>query len=138
MSYEDPAYRPAVGRQLAKRRRQLDFTQLKLAAEIGLTSQTISAIERGVNSIQLNRRSTWEETLKLVAGTITRAYTYATPLELLPIPTAEEYDKLIAVLTARIERLEESLDVERQAREALARDVAELRGGPAGDPADGG
>ena len=146
-----------VGTQLADRRdHQLGLTQQQLADRIGVSSQTVSEIERGNNRIQRGKRQAWEAALGLVSGTITRAYRQGTQLEVedTPAPTARETgrdanDDLPATFEARLEhttkgrpsdgnddpladlrerltRVEEGLDEERRAREVLEWQVAKL------------
>jgi transcriptional regulator with XRE-family HTH domain len=151
---DEEAHRAGVGTQLADRRNELRLTQEALAKLVGVSSRTVSAIERGKNSIQSGRRPQWESKLHLVAGTLDRAYKTGSPIELLPIPIAEKptsaaQDELIALLTARVadmaekvelaavddridhltarvELVEEHLNEERRTREALERTVTEL------------
>lgn len=154
MSDEDTDPKAEVGRQLARRRRELNLVQEDLAPLVGVTGRTVSAIERGENAIQVNRRPLWETALHLVAGTLNRAYDTGSSIETLAVPTGEETapaakDKLIALLTARVadmtetiervtsddrlaclaarvESIEEDLNEERRLREALERTVADL------------
>ena len=77
-----------VGRQLARRREDLDFTQEGLAKRIGVAARTVSAVERGVNVIRLGKRPMWEEALRLRAGTISRAYRDGSAIE--PTSTTSE------------------------------------------------
>ncbi|MCM8552667.1 helix-turn-helix domain-containing protein [Streptomyces sp. STCH 565 A] len=71
----------AVGQQLAARRKTLDLTQQMAAERIGITSTTVSAVERGLNEIQRSKRGDWERGLELTSGSITRAYESGTPLQ---------------------------------------------------------
>lgn len=79
----------AVGRQLADRRKALDLTQQMAAKRIDITSTTVSAVERGLNEIQLGRRADWERGLGLAPGSITRAYENGVPLELVDSPGSD-------------------------------------------------
>lgn len=78
---DDATSPAAVGRQLARRRANLDLTQDQLAMAVGVRSRSISAIERGSNAIQRSKRSAWEKALRLKPGTISRAYEDGSPLE---------------------------------------------------------
>jgi transcriptional regulator with XRE-family HTH domain len=71
----------AVGRQLARRREDLDVTQEELAQRIGIAARTVSAIETGLNRISRGKRAAWEAALELKAGTISRAYRDGTPIQ---------------------------------------------------------
>ncbi|GAA4513210.1 hypothetical protein GCM10023191_079970 [Actinoallomurus oryzae] len=128
----DDATSPAVvGRQLARRREDLDYTQDDLANRIGVSGRTVSAIERGVNSIQRKNRPAWETALGLASGTINRAYRDGTPIEVRERPateprTAAPHDDVVATLLARVARLETAVDVERRAREELERRMIDL------------
>jgi transcriptional regulator with XRE-family HTH domain len=121
---DDPTARAVVGEQLARRREDLDLTQDDLAQRIGVSGRTVSAIERGVNTIQRKNRPSWEKALGLVTGTVSRAYRDGTPIEYAESPAAP--DDLLATLEARIARLETAVAVERRAREQLERRMGEL------------
>ncbi|MFJ6073636.1 helix-turn-helix domain-containing protein [Streptomyces sp. NPDC093065] len=82
----EPTTMRAVGQQLAARRKQLDLTQQMAAERIGITSTTVSAVERGINEIQRSKRADWERGLDLASGTITRAYEAGTPVQAAPPP----------------------------------------------------
>lgn len=71
----------AVGRQLAARRESLDLTQHAVASRIGTTVNSVSAAERGKVTIMRGRRGAWEQTLGLKTGTISRAYTSGSLIE---------------------------------------------------------
>ena len=136
MSDDAPA--PPVGRQLALRRGQLDLTQEDLAKLIGVSGRTVSAIERGVNTIQRKNRKAWERALGLVQGTISRAYEEGSAVELLPAPVDDEgaSDRTVALLEARIKRMERRFDEKDRVLQALERKVAELSRRPPNDPDD--
>jgi transcriptional regulator with XRE-family HTH domain len=94
---ESPDGFPArVGRHLAERREDLDLTQNALAQRIGITSASVSAVERGVSEIRRSLRARWETALRLRQGTITRAYNDGTPLDVvaegdaLPYPDPDD------------------------------------------------
>lgn len=70
-----------VGRQLATRREALDLTQQLVAADIGITVNSVSAAENGRTGITRSRRPLWERALRLKTGTISRAYTTGAALE---------------------------------------------------------
>lgn len=161
MSDEEAARRVEAGRQLRRRRDQLKLTQEELAQLIGVTSRTVSAVERGKNAAQAGHQPSWEEVLHLVPGTLAPAYKTGSRVELLPLPKtgpaankellalltarvagkAEKFeltalDDRIDYLTARVERVEEHLNEERRTREALERTVTELTRILHDDPAD--
>lgn len=80
-----PGTSPAeVGRQLARRREDLDLTQEDLAQRIGVVAKTVSGVERGLSSISRSKRPAWEKALALRAGTISRAYRDGAPIEIAP------------------------------------------------------
>lgn len=71
----------AVGQQLARQRENLDLTQEDLGQRVGIAARTVSAVERGLNSISRSKRTAWEQALGLKSGTISRAYRDGTSLE---------------------------------------------------------
>ncbi|GHI91686.1 helix-turn-helix domain-containing protein [Streptomyces olivaceus] len=90
-----------VGQQLARRRKQLDLTQQMAAERIGITSTTVSAVERGLNEIQRSKRADWERGLDLAAGSITRSYEDGAPLQpaaparATPAPSSDPDEKVV-------------------------------------------
>lgn len=125
----------AVGRQLARRRNDLDLTQDQLADRIGVRARTISAIERGNNSIQRSNRAIWEQALGLKPGTISRAYNEGIPIEPADAdagaasataePTLHELAEQMRLLR---EKIEEDRARDRQAVRQLEEEVNRLRG----------
>lgn len=115
-----------VGKQLARRREDLDLTQDALARQVGITVTSVSAAERGRATISRSKRPLWEQALQLGAGTLTRAYRDGSDLEPLPPP---EPERPYADMSDRLERTawEMPLDVEQRKliidmlREAKAR-----------------
>ena len=71
----------AVGQQLARQREAMDLTQEDLGQRVGIAARTVSAIERGLNSISRSKRPAWEQALGLKLGTISRAYRDGAPIE---------------------------------------------------------
>lgn len=114
----EPTTLRAIGQQLAARRRQLDLTQQMAADRIGITSTTVSAVERGINEIQRSRRADWERGLDLAPGSITRAYEAGTPLQVAGAPLVEDS----APLTDPDERLIWDIDIP----ESYRRDIIEI------------
>jgi transcriptional regulator with XRE-family HTH domain len=127
---DDATSPAAVGRQLARRRNDLDLTQDQLAERIGIRARTISAIERGNNSIQRSNRSTWERALQLKPGTISRAYAEGSAIEpaegreVILKESAHGSDNLATRLAEQIQWVKE--DNERRIRE-LEEEVKRLR-----------
>ena len=117
-----------VGQQLARRRNDLDLTQDGLAKRIGVSARTVSAIERGMNSIQRGNRATWESALRLKAGTISRAYRDGSPVEPDPTVPMDNAKLSVAELAERLERLEQTTARHRQENAELRKMLHEITG----------
>jgi len=70
-----------VGKQLARRREELDIPQGALAQMAGVTVTSISKAENDRVAIRRGKRSDWEQALRLKPGTISRAYDGGSPIE---------------------------------------------------------
>lgn len=80
-----------VGQHLAARRNELDLTQGEVARRVGVTVTSVSAAERGKSTIMRGKRRSWEQALRLKAGTLNRAYNDGTDLEPADAPTEPPY-----------------------------------------------
>lgn len=92
-----------VGKQLARRREDLDLTQDAVSRQVGITVTSVSAAERGKATISRSKRPLWEQALQLRVGTITRAYRDGADLESLTSPEPQQ-DKPYANMNDRLER----------------------------------
>lgn len=63
-----------VGEWIAVRREQLGLNQIELAEIIGVSSRTVSNIERGKNEVKSGTRARWEKALAWPPGSLTTAY----------------------------------------------------------------
>lgn len=111
-----------VGKQLAKRRDDLDLTQDELAERIRITTAAISKAERGINKISRGRRLDWERALGLRPGTLSRAYRDGSDIEIEGQPAADN----VTTLTPRDADDEQLADIAEQLR-LLQQKVEELR-----------
>lgn len=73
----------SVGKQLKARREALNLTQAVLAALVNVDAGSVSGAERDTREITRGKRASWENALRLVPGTITRAYQEGTAIEVL-------------------------------------------------------
>ena len=99
-SDDDPT---RVGKQLARRREDLDLTQEAVSRQVGITVTSVSAAERGRATISRSKRPLWEQALQLSTGTITRAYRDGSDLEPLPAPEPQR-ETPYADMSDRLER----------------------------------
>lgn len=125
---DDPASPAAVGQQLAQRRTDLDLTQDQLAERIRVRARTVSAIETGKNSIQRSSRSTWEQALRLKPGTISRAYSEGSPIEVsgpedrdTPVHPSSELsvEQAVSQLKSELAELREEVNALKQEKAAI-------------------
>lgn len=84
----------SVGKQLKARREALNLTQSALASLVGVDAASVSGAERDKREITRGKRTSWETALRLVPGTITRAYQDGAPIEALDDPGPEVYANL--------------------------------------------
>jgi DNA-binding XRE family transcriptional regulator len=63
-----------VGLMIKSRRAELDMTQAELADAVGVSTRTVTSVERGESAVTDRKRAAWERVLGWPLGSLTRAY----------------------------------------------------------------